>query len=118
ADGLTAMGAAAYRDELRDATDELAEAQMNLAVRLQRLEDVLGEMTSDPWVGPVAQAMLARVIELVYLSDAIEKVCRDAFDCRVASMMQDDAPLAEYVRGALAWAEGVVRAFDDLCEGL
>ena len=116
--GKTTTALDAHRPAVGEATDELAEQQLNLALRLQRLEDVLGELASDPWAGPGAQAMHARVLELVHVSTAIENVCRDARDWRIAAMLQDDAPLAEYVRGVLAWADGVVRAFDVLAAEL
>lgn len=114
----TTLGAPAFRGTLREVSLELAEAHLNLEVRLSRLEDLASDMIGDPWAGPAWQAMLARVVELVSLNEAVERVCADARDWRVAAMLAEDAPLADYTRGALAWADGVVRAFDDLAAGL
>jgi hypothetical protein len=94
--------------------DELGHGLLNLTMSLHCVQH---ELDSDIEAF-TAEAMRARVFEVLDVSNALEQVYLDAADVRVAAMLQPDAALAEYLRGVLAWSQGIVRAFDDLVGGL
>jgi hypothetical protein len=94
--------------------DELGHGLLNLTMNLHCVEH---ELASDI-ESFTAEVMRARVREVLDVANALEQVYLDAGDTRVATMLQPDAALAEYLRGVLAWSEGIVRALDDLVGGL
>jgi uncharacterized protein CbrC (UPF0167 family) len=94
--------------------DELGQGLLNLTLSLQCVEHALKTDIE----AFTAAAMQARLREVLDVAEALEQVYVDAADVRVAAILQPDASLAEYLRGVLAWTQGIVRAFDDLVLGL
>jgi hypothetical protein len=97
---------------------EIADARLHLDSELDRLDRTLDALISHSFADGPAQWMRVRLYEVSVLRDAIGRIHGDAADPRVALLVSADSPLADYLRGILAWSLSVVRAFDDLAAGL
>ncbi len=118
AEDRTMMSEEPAGEDRAEAGDEIAEAQLNLAMRLARLIDVLERLHGEAWAGAAVHTLLTRAREVESVSTAVLAVCTGARDWRVGILLDADAPLAEYLRGVVAWCEGIVRALDVLAKEL
>ncbi len=97
---------------------EIGDARLHLDADLERLEHALDGLTSHPFGDGPSQWMRVRLYEVSVLRDAIGRVHGDADDPRMALLLRPDGPLADYLRGIVAWSQTIVRAFDELVTGL
>jgi hypothetical protein len=111
----------ARRDELpprRTALHELAEEQLALTMAVLSAGGLVEDVPRDPSAHAAANAMRARLAELAELRNALNAVHLDSADARLAPLFGDGAPLTEYMRGLYAWTRGVLRALDEVGQGL
>lgn len=98
--------------------EELSQEQRALgeALRMFDLDEM--DLPRDPSLHAAARSMLSRLEDLGELRSAIGAVYLDATDPRMGEVLDRDSALTEYMRGLYTWCRGVLRAFEELAEGL
>jgi hypothetical protein len=94
--------------------DELGDEQLNLSMCLVTLETAVELIPYDPSAQAAANTVRSRLDELGELRDALQRVHFACAYPSAASLLHNDAALADYLRGIYAWLRGVVRALEFL----
>jgi hypothetical protein len=100
--------------EAQQFLDDVADAQITLAVNLESLEESLDHVAYDPSTIAAAATMRRRLGELREMEEALADVCAASAYPVLAPLFLRDAPLSDYLRGLQAWTNGVVRALEQL----
>lgn len=98
--------------------DDLAAEHLEMAMGLAGLEGVVEAAPRDPSARAALRVLEARVTDLGLVRDALASIAAAAADPRLHRAFLPDAPLAEYLRGIYAWMHAIVRALDELAQGL
>jgi hypothetical protein len=100
------------------AVEELSDEQLTLTMSLLCAQNIVKGLPRDPSAHAAGQSIRERVADLNELRNALAAVNLDACDPRLASLFAEQAPLADYMRGLYTWATAVLRALEDLANGL
>jgi hypothetical protein len=104
--------------DAQDLLDELCEDQLTLSMNVTCLEQVIEDRPRDASARAALRSLETRLADLAALRDSLATVHVLAADPRFHRLFVADAPLADYMRGLYAWAHAVLRALDQLAQGL
>ena len=95
--------------------EEVRRDQHTLITAIRRIVAAIEtEMPRDPSTFAATTIVRNRLAEIEAMTIAVSALCAEADNDRMASLVNSDGPLADYVRGLHAWAKAVVRALEEL----
>jgi hypothetical protein len=104
--------------DAQELLDELCEDQLTMSMNLACLEESVEQAPRDPSARAALRTLKARVGDLGGLRDALAALHVAIVDPRLQRMVVPDSALADYLRGLYSWAHAVLRALDDLSNGM
>jgi hypothetical protein len=107
------------QDEVsRAVLDELSEAQLGFTMSLLRAKDMILGIPRDPSAHAAAQSIRDRIADLHEVRSALAAVNLDACDARLAPLFAENGALTDYLRGLYTWTRALVRALEEIADGL
>jgi hypothetical protein len=98
--------------------DALGEDALTLSVNMETLHHALDQVGYDRSAQAAAATVRARLDEMEDLEDAFLDVLSVCSSPLAAPLLANDAPLADYLRGVIAWWKGILQAFEQLASEL
>jgi hypothetical protein len=98
--------------------DALGEDALTLSVNMETLHHALDQVAYDRSAQAAARVMRTRLDEMEDLENAFLDVLTACSSPLAAPLLANDAPLADYLRGVVAWWKGILQAFDQLSREL
>jgi hypothetical protein len=98
--------------------DGLGEDALTLSVNMETLHHALDHVAYDRSAQAAARTMRARLREMEDLENAFLEVLMVCSSPLAAPLLANDAPLADYLRGVIAWWKGTLQAFEQVASEL
>jgi len=116
--GASLRVVAAPAEGPRALIDALADEALTLSMNMEALEGALRGAVRDRALRAAVRTMRARLHEMHDVAGAFADLLTVLSGPEGAALVGDDAPLAEYLRGVVAWWAGTLRALERLREEL
>jgi hypothetical protein len=98
--------------------DALGDDALTLSVNMETVRHALDRVPYDRSTRAAAQTVQRRIEEMDDVASAFFEVLTVCSSPAAAALLANDAPLADYLRGVVAWWRGVLQAFEQLTHEL
>lgn len=104
--------------DAQELLDELSEDQLTMSMNLACLEESLAQARRVLPPSAALRTLHARIADLGALRDVLAAMHSATVDPRLQRLLVPASPLADYMRGLYSWAHAVLRALDQLGNGI
>jgi len=94
--------------------DALGDDALTLTLNMETLQHTLAQVAYDRSARAAARTVRTRIREMEDVANAFLEVLKVCSTPAAASLLANDAPLADYLRGVVAWWKGTLQAFERL----
>jgi hypothetical protein len=108
-------------DEQRQACqllDAVGDEALTLSVNMETVRHALDSVPYDRSTRAAAQTVRRRLAEMDDVANALFEVLTVCSSPAAAPLLANDAPLADYLRGVVAWWRGILQAFEQVTPAL